>query len=84
MKVLYSTEATATGGRTGSASTKDGALAEYHLLHAARADYAFRLRDFGKAEKAYLRALELVGNDSERRFLKKRLDEVRERQREGG
>jgi RNA polymerase sigma-70 factor (ECF subfamily) len=63
---------------------KDGALAEYHLLHAARADYAFRLRDFGKAEKAYLRALELVGNDSERRFLKKRLDEVRERQREGG
>jgi RNA polymerase sigma-70 factor (ECF subfamily) len=62
---------------------KDGALAEYHLLHAARADYAFRLRDFGKAEKAYLRALELVGNDSERRFLKKRLDEVRERQREG-
>ncbi|MGF7147934.1 Ohr subfamily peroxiredoxin [Sphingomonas zeicaulis] len=27
MKVLYSTEATATGGRTGSASTKDGALA---------------------------------------------------------
>ncbi len=62
---------------------KDGALSEYHLLHAARADYAFRLRDFGKAEKAYLRALELVGNDSERRFLKKRLDEVRERQREG-
>ena len=63
---------------------KDAALAEYHLLHAARADYAFRLRDFGKAERAYLRALELVGNDSERRFLKKRLDEVRERQREGG
>jgi len=63
---------------------KDGALAEYHLLHAARADYAFRLRDFGKAEKAYLRALELVGNESERRFLKKRLGEVRERQKEGG
>lgn len=27
MKILYSTEATATGGRTGSAATKDGALA---------------------------------------------------------
>jgi len=27
MKVLYSTEATATGGRTGSAKTKDGAFA---------------------------------------------------------
>lgn len=27
MKVLYSTEATATGGRTGSAATRDGALA---------------------------------------------------------
>jgi RNA polymerase sigma-70 factor, ECF subfamily len=55
----------------------DGALEAYHLLHAARADFARRLGDFAGAERSYLRALELVGNDSERRFLQRRLAEVR-------
>ncbi len=55
----------------------DGSLDDYHLLHAARADFARRLRSFTVAEKSYQRALELVGNDSERRFLERRLGEVR-------
>jgi RNA polymerase sigma-70 factor (ECF subfamily) len=62
---------------------KDGALGEYHLLHAARADFSRRLGALADAEASYLRALELVGNDSERRFLIRRLREVRE-ERVGG
>jgi RNA polymerase sigma-70 factor (ECF subfamily) len=49
----------------------------YHLFHAARADLERRLRAFDRAEKSYLRALTLVGNESERRFLERRLNEVR-------
>jgi RNA polymerase sigma-70 factor (ECF subfamily) len=59
------------------ALAKDGALDEYHLLHAARADFARRLGARVDAEKSYERALELVGNESERRFLERRLREVR-------
>jgi RNA polymerase sigma-70 factor, ECF subfamily len=51
-------------------------LDEYHLFHAARADFQRRLGAFDAAAKSYRRALELVGNDSERRFLERRLDEV--------
>ena len=56
-----------------------GELEDYHLLHAARADFARRLGDFPQAEASYLRALALVGNESERRFLERRLSEVRQR-----
>ncbi len=63
------------------ALTKDGELDKYHLLHAARADFSRRLGALGAAEASYARALELVGNDSERRFLEKRLREVREQLR---
>ena len=58
---------------------KEGALDDYHLLHAARADLARRMGALDAAEQSYVRALELVGNDSERRFLERRLAEVRER-----
>lgn len=51
-------------------------LDEYHLFHAARADFQRRLGSFGEAAKSYRRALELVGNESERRFLERRLSEV--------
>jgi RNA polymerase sigma-70 factor (ECF subfamily) len=57
-----------------------GELDGYHLLHAARADFARRLERFADAAASYLRALELVGNDSERRFLERRLREVRSQQ----
>jgi RNA polymerase sigma-70 factor (ECF subfamily) len=63
------------------ALAKDGALDEYHLLYAARADFSRRLGAFADAEASYVRALELVGNDSERRFLARRLREVREQPR---
>ncbi|HEY1470909.1 MAG TPA: RNA polymerase sigma factor [Candidatus Acidoferrum sp.] len=52
-------------------------LENYHLLHAARADFLRRLADFPEAEKSYQRALELVTNESERRYLQRRLKEVR-------
>ena len=54
-------------------------LADYHLLHAARADLFRRLEAYDKAGRSYQRALELVTNASERRFLQRRLDEVRAR-----
>jgi len=54
-----------------------GELEEYHLLHAARADMLRRLGANDAAAKSYQTALELVTNDSERRFLERRLREVR-------
>ncbi len=54
----------------------DDDLANYHLLHAARADLLRRLGSPVEAVKSYQRALALVTNDSERRFLERRLREV--------
>jgi RNA polymerase sigma-70 factor, ECF subfamily len=54
-----------------------GELDRYHLLHSARADLLRRLGSPGEAEKSYTRALALVTNDAERRFLERRLREVR-------
>jgi RNA polymerase sigma-70 factor (ECF subfamily) len=54
-----------------------GALDGYHLLHAARADLLRRSGSRSEAAESYARALELVTNDSERRFLERRLREVR-------
>jgi RNA polymerase sigma-70 factor (ECF subfamily) len=51
-------------------------LNDYHLLHAARADLLRRLGSLDEAAKSYGRALALVTNDSERRFLERRLREV--------
>jgi RNA polymerase sigma-70 factor (ECF subfamily) len=48
----------------------------YHLLHAARADLWRRVGAFAEAAQSYARALALVTNDSERRFLERRLREV--------
>ena len=54
-----------------------GELDEYHLLHAARADMFRRLGANDEAAENYEAALRLVTNDSERRFLERRLREVR-------
>ena len=54
-----------------------GELENYHLLHATRADMLRRAGLFPGAANAYARALQLVTNDSERRFLEGRLKEVR-------
>ena len=53
-----------------------GDLDDYHLLHAARADLLRRLGSNAKAAESYVRALALVTNESERRFLERRLREV--------
>jgi RNA polymerase sigma-70 factor (ECF subfamily) len=53
-----------------------GELDGYHLLHAAEADLLRRLHRFAEAERCYRRALELVGSETERRYLEARLGEV--------
>jgi RNA polymerase sigma-70 factor (ECF subfamily) len=58
----------------GLAATND--LNDYHLLHAARADLLRRLGMLDEAAKSYVRSLALVTNESERRFLERRLREV--------
>ena len=54
----------------------DALLDNYHLLHAVRADLLRREGSLKKAAESYTRALELVTNESERRFLERRLREV--------
>lgn len=51
-------------------------LASSHLFHAARADFHRRLGERAAAAVAYRRALELVSNESEKRFLERRLNEM--------
>ena len=53
-----------------------GALDDYHLAHAARADLCRRLGRDEEARTSYRRALELVRQEPERRFLERRLAEL--------
>jgi len=53
-----------------------GDLAGYHLLPAAQADLLRRLGRRADAAAAYRRALALVANEAERRYLERRLAEV--------
>ena len=55
---------------------ESGELDSYHLLHAARADMLRRVGLNREAAESYKLALGLVSNDSERRFLERRLREV--------
>jgi len=54
-----------------------GDLVDYHLAHAARGDLCRRLGRVQEAISAYRRALELATQEPERRFLSRRLDELR-------
>jgi RNA polymerase sigma-70 factor, ECF subfamily len=56
---------------------ESGELDGYHLLYAARADMLRRLGSNTEAAESYELALKLATNDSERRFLERRLREVR-------
>ena len=58
------------------ALAESGDLDNYHLLHAARADMLRRIGSAAEAVKSYERALALVSNESERRFLERRLREA--------
>ncbi len=53
-----------------------GELEDYHLMHAARADLLRRLGKHADSAEAYQRALELVTNVSEKRYLERRLREA--------
>ncbi len=53
-----------------------GELIDYHPAHAARADLLRRLGRVPEARAAYERALELVPQERERRFLVRRLREI--------
>lgn len=53
-----------------------GGLEDYHLAHAARADLSRRLGRRTQAAASYSRALHLVTQAPERRFLERRLAEV--------
>jgi RNA polymerase sigma-70 factor (ECF subfamily) len=56
---------------------KRGDLADYHLAHAARADFYRRLERWKDAKAAYQRALELAQQEPERRFLARRIAQLR-------
>jgi RNA polymerase sigma-70 factor (ECF subfamily) len=55
----------------------DGELADYHLAHAARADLCRRLGRTTEARESYEHALALAIQEPERRFLQKRLLELK-------
>ncbi len=48
----------------------------YHYLHSARGELSRQLGDHRAAAESYDRALELVNNDTERRFLRERLRQL--------
>ncbi len=53
-----------------------GDLADYHLAHAARADFCRRLGRVDDARASYQQALKFVKQEPERRFLEKRLRDL--------
>jgi RNA polymerase sigma-70 factor (ECF subfamily) len=55
-----------------------GELADYHLAHAARADLCRRLGRIPEARAAYEQARSLTRQEPERRFLERRLAELRQ------
>ena len=55
-----------------------GDLTNYHLAHAARADFCRRLGRNAEARSSYERALSLTQQEPEQRFLKRRLADLRE------
>ena len=57
---------------------KSGDLEGYHVLHAARADLLRRAGAKQEAAESYRRALAIATNESERRYLDRRLREVTE------
>ncbi|SDL40787.1 RNA polymerase sigma factor [Pseudomonas indica] len=55
-----------------------GELLDYHLAHAARADFCRRLGCNAEARESYRRALALARQEPERRFLERRLQQLGE------
>jgi RNA polymerase sigma-70 factor (ECF subfamily) len=68
--------AEAEGPQAGLAAMAELELDSYHYLHAGSAELLRRMGRNLEARDAYLRALELVRSEAERRFLQRRLAEV--------
>ena len=58
------------------AANVNGALENYYLLHASRADLLRRLSRSGEAAEAYQRALTLTTNSVEQSYIRRRLQEL--------
>lgn len=58
------------------AAGASGALNNYYLFHAARADLLRRLHRFPEAREAYERAISLTTNLIEQNYIRRRLDET--------
>jgi RNA polymerase sigma-70 factor (ECF subfamily) len=58
------------------AAGADGALGQYYLFHASRADLLRRLQRFDEASDAYQRAGSLTTNSVEQNYIQRRLREV--------
>ncbi len=54
----------------------DGVLEDYHLAHATRAEFCRRLGRVDEARESFMRALGLVRQEPERRFLERRIREL--------
>ena len=52
-------------------------LSDYHLFHATRGDFLRRLERTAEAADAFEAAYALAGTDTERRFLRRRINELR-------
>ena len=55
---------------------ESGALRDFHLAHAAQADFCRQLGRIDEAREAYVRALALARQAEERRFLETRIAEI--------
>ncbi len=68
------------GPRAGLAIVDDlletGVMSDYHFAHAARADLARRAGSLDEARESYRRAIELVRQEPERRYLERRLAQI--------
>ncbi len=54
----------------------DGALQNYYLFHASRADLLRRLRRLDEASVAYAKALSLTTNSVEQNYIRRRIEEI--------
>ena len=63
----------------GDSSGKQGELANYYLAHSARADVCRRLGRTAEARASYEKALALTQQEPERRFLARRLEELKQK-----
>src|SRR5690349_16422247 len=67
------------GLRMIEAADENGALQNYYLFHASRADLLRRLRRFEEATAAYETAFSLTTNRVEQNYIRRRVDEIQSR-----